>query len=92
MAILIAGVLTQSKEAEGDVIDVEGVSILRGSAITAEGKVISVSNMKANQLRAELTARKLSTEGNQKDLMRRVRVSPPAWPTCLLRHTAAGFN
>lgn len=76
MAILIAGVLTQSKEAEGDVIDVEGVSILRGNAITAEGKVISVSNMKANQLRAELTARKLSTEGNQKDLMRRVRVSP----------------
>ena len=43
--------------------------------MSAEGKVLSPSSQNMAQLKAELTARSLSTEGKRDDLKRRVMVS-----------------
>lgn len=60
-----------------NVTEVDGVRILEGKyAMNAEGKVLSPSSQNMAQLKAELTARSLSTEGKRDDLKRRVMVSP----------------
>ena len=56
--------------------EVDGVRISEGKyAMSAEGKVLSPSSQNMAQLKAELTARSLSTEGKRDDLKRRVMVS-----------------
>ena len=58
-----------------NVTEVDGVRISEGKyAMNAEGKVLSPSSQNVAQLKAELTARSLSTEGKRDDLKRRVMV------------------
>lgn len=74
----MVGVMAQPKEATDEVTDIDGVSILGGKyAVNADGKVLSPSSQTMPQLKAELTARNLSTEGKRDDLKRRVMVSLP---------------
>ena len=59
-----------------NVTEVDGVRIFEGKyAMSGEGKVLSPSSQNMAQLKAELTARSLSTEGKRDDLKRRVMVS-----------------
>ena len=51
-----------------------------GFAVTDDGAVISASKLTVPQLRAELTARGLSTEGKRQDLYRRLQVGGD-WPS-----------
>ena len=59
-----------------------------------EGKVLSPSSQNSSQLKAELTARKLSTEGRQKDLRRRlmVRLSLSGQHCMLSNHIVCGVH
>ena len=67
--------MAQPKDAADEITQVDGVSILGGKyAVNAEGKILSPSSQKVPQLKAELTARNLSTEGRE-ELKRRVMVS-----------------
>jgi len=73
---MYAGVMAQPKDAVDEITQVDGVSILGGKyAVNAKGKILSPSSQKVPQLKAELTARNLSTEGNREELKRRVMVS-----------------
>ncbi|KAL0023347.1 hypothetical protein WJX77_009730 [Trebouxia sp. C0004] len=75
------GVMAQPKDAVDEITQVEGVSILGGKyAVSAEGKILSPSSQKVPQLKAELTARNLSTEGNREELKRRVMAARNAEP------------
>ena len=71
------GVMVQPEtKPKESVSEVDGVRILEGKyAMNAEGKVLSPSSQNMAQLKAELTARSLSTEGKRDDLKRRVMVS-----------------
>ena len=72
---------TKAKE---NVTEVDGVRILDGRyAMSAEGKVLSPSSQNMAQLKAELTARSLSTEGKRDVLKRRVMVSFVSCLVCL---------
>lgn len=76
MAVAVAGVMTQPQEAADEVTEVAGVRILGGKYVVSdEGKIISPSALKLDQLKAELTARGLSSEGKRENLRRRVMVS-----------------
>lgn len=60
---------------EEDFQELDGTLIGPGGfAVTDEGAVISASKLTVPQMRAELTARGLSTEGKRQDLYRRVQV------------------
>lgn len=60
-------------KAKDDVTEVDGVKIYEGKyAMNDEGKVLSPSAQKVSQLKAELTARGLSTKGKSAELKRRV--------------------
>lgn len=75
------GVMAQPKDAVDEITQVDGVSILGGKyAVNAEGKILSPSSQKVPQLKAELTARNLSTEGNREELKRRVMAARNAEP------------
>ena len=64
---------------EEDFQELDGTLIGPGGfAVTDEGAVISASKLTVPQMRAELTARGLSTEGKRQDLYRRVQVGH-AW-------------
>ena len=64
---------------EDDFQELDGTLIGPGGfAVTDEGAVISASKLTVPQMRAELTARGLSTEGKRQDLYRRVQVGH-AW-------------
>lgn len=73
----LAGVKVQPEvKAKDDVTEVDGVKIYEGKyAMNDEGKVLSPSAQKVSQLKAELTARGLSTKGKSAELKRRVMVS-----------------
>lgn len=72
-----AGVIVQPEIISKEIVtEVDGVRISEGRyAMNAEGKVLSPSSQNMAQLKAELTARSLSTEGKRDDLKRRVMVS-----------------
>ncbi|KAL0040844.1 hypothetical protein WJX79_006986 [Trebouxia sp. C0005] len=75
------GVMAQPKDAVDEITQVEGESILGGKyAVNADGKILSPSSQKVRQLKAELTARNLSTEGNREELKRRVMAARNAEP------------
>ena len=80
---VFAGVKTQP-EPNNDVTEVNGVRILEGKyAISEEGKILSPSGQNMLQLKAELAARNLSTEGKREELKRRVMVGLPKNCCCL---------
>ncbi len=70
--------LTKKQSEEDDEVDlqeVEGVLIGPGGfAVTEDGAVISASKLTVGQLRGELAARGLSTDGRRQELYRRVQV------------------
>lgn len=74
---MLPGVVVQPEvKPKSNVTEVDGVTILEGRyAVNAAGKVLSPSSQNITQLRAELTARNLSTQGKRDDLKRRVMVS-----------------
>lgn len=72
----VGGIVQPETKPKENVTEVDGVSILDGRyAMSAEGKVLSPSSQNMAQLKAELTARSLSTEGKRDVLKRRVMVS-----------------
>lgn len=74
---VFAGVKTQP-EPTSDVTEIGGVKIFEGKyAMSEEGKILSPSSQTMPQLKAELAARNLSTEGKSKELKRRVMVRFP---------------
>lgn len=77
-AMLAPAGLTKKQSEEEDEVDlqeIEGVLIGPGGyAVTEDGAVISASKLTMTQLRGELTARGLSTEGKRQELYRRVQV------------------
>ena len=61
---------------EEDFQEIDGTLVGPGGfAVTDDGVVISASKLTVPQLRAELTARGLPTEGKRADLYRRVQVA-----------------
>ena len=70
--------LTKKQSEDDDEVDlqeVEGVLIGPGGyAVTDDGAVISASKLTVPQLRGELAARGLSTDGKRQELYRRVQV------------------
>lgn len=77
MALSSAG-LTKKQlddDVEMDLQEIEGVLIGPGGyAVTEDGAIISTSKLTVAQLRGELAARGLSTEGKRPELYRRVQV------------------
>ncbi|CAL8467194.1 g6730 [Coccomyxa elongata] len=76
--------LTKKQSEEEDEVDlqeIEGVLIGPGGyAVTEDGAVISASKLTMTQLRGELTARGLSTEGKRQELYRRVQAARSTAP------------
>ena len=74
--VLHAGLLKETEKEEEDYEEIDGTMIgPGGSAVTDDGMVISASKLTVPQLKAELTARGLSTDGKRQDLYRRVQVT-----------------
>jgi hypothetical protein len=66
----------QTETEEEDFQEVDGMLIGPGGfAVTDDGAVISASKLTVPQLKAELKARGLSSEGKRQDLYRRVQAS-----------------
>ena len=79
------GLVKQSEVEEEDFREIDGTLIGPGGfAVTDDGAVISASKLTVPQLKAELTARGLPTEGKRADLYRRVQVAPSCGLTSLL--------
>lgn len=71
-----AGLVKQTDTEEEDFQEVDGTLIGPGGfAVTDDGVVISASKLTVLQLKAELKARGLSSEGKRVDLYRRVQAS-----------------
>ena len=71
-----AGLVKQTDTEEEDFQEVDGTLIGPGGfAVTDDGVVISASKLTVPQLKAELKARGLSSEGKRVDLYRRVQAS-----------------
>lgn len=75
---VVPGLVKQSEAAEEeDFREIDGTLVGPGGfAVTDDGAVISASKLTVPQLKAELTARGLPTEGKRADLYRRVQVAP----------------
>ena len=72
---MFPGLVKQSEIEEEDFREIDGTLIGPGGfAVTDDGAVISASKLTVPQLKAELTARGLPTEGKRADLYRRVQV------------------
>ena len=74
---MLAGAMVQPEvKPKDDVTEINGVKIFEGRyAMNDEGKVLSPSAQNMPHLKAELTARGLSTQGKSSELKRRVMVS-----------------
>jgi len=78
MKLALAG-LTSTEPAEeaeeDDIMEIEGVLIgPNGHVVTEDGVIVSASKLTVPQLKVELSARGLSTDGKRPDLYRRVQV------------------
>ena len=74
--VLHAGLVKETEKEEDDFEEIDGTMIGPGGfAVTDDGAVISASKLTVPQLKAELTARGLSTDGKRQDLYRRVQVT-----------------
>ena len=74
--VLHAGLLKETETEEDDYEEIDGTMIGPGGfAVTDDGVVISASKLSVPQLKAELTARGLSTDGKRQTLYRRVQVT-----------------
>ena len=71
----VPGLVQQTEMEEEDFREIDGTLVGPGGfAVTDDGAVISASKLTVPQLKAELTARGLPTEGKRADLYRRVQV------------------
>ena len=71
-----AAVVEESEEEEEDIREVDGVFLNRHNlAVEPDtGVVVTPSKLTVLQMRAELAARGLMTEGNRRDLYKRIQV------------------
>ena len=77
-AVLSAGLMQRHEEIQQQRV-VDGVLIGAGScAINTDGSVISPSKMTVDQIRAELIARSLPTDGKRKEIYKRLQVDSAA--------------
>ena len=80
--MLHPGLMQRHEELEQQRV-IDGVLIGAGNcAITDEGAVISPSKMSVDQIRAELIARSLPTEGKRKEIYKRLQVGTSTSRSC----------